>query len=96
MIEQAQNKIAELKNIPSEENLQSLLRESTVEVDFTKLDGDKRIMKCTKSLRLIPEALQPKSNKDPQKGTVTVWDIDAKGWRSFKYERVNSVTVVKQ
>lgn len=87
------NTIASLKDIPTEEELNTLLRENVLEVDFNKLDGDKRIMKCTKSFKIIPIENQPKSDKEPKKGNITVWDINAKGWRSFRYERINSVNV---
>ena len=87
------NTIANLKDIPTEEELNTLLRENVVEVDFNKLDGDKRIMKCTKSFKIIPIENQPKSDREPKKGNITVWDINAKGWRSFRYERINSVNV---
>ena len=87
------NTIANLKDIPTEEELNTLLRENVLEVDFNKLDGDKRIMKCTKSFKIIPIENQPKSDKEPKKGNITVWDINAKGWRSFRYERINSVNV---
>lgn len=95
MSEQLQEKIAELKGIPSEEDLQSLLRKNIVEVDFTKLDGDKRIMKCTKSFDIIPVENQPKSDKESKKGIITVWDLNAQGWRSFKYDRLNSIKTLE-
>ena len=87
------NTIASIKDIPTEEELNTLLRENVLEVDFNKLDGDKRIMKCTKSFKIIPTENQPKTDKETKKGTITVWDINAQGWRSFKYERVNAVKI---
>lgn len=48
-------------------------------------------MSCTKNFNIIPESHHPKSDKEPPKGNVTVWDINAKGWRSFKYDRVTKV-----
>ena len=89
-----EEKIADLKGIPTEDEVNNLLRENVVEVDFTKLDGDKRVMKCTKSFKLIPVENQPKGNSEPKKGIITVWDLNAQGWRSFRYERINSVKTV--
>jgi len=83
--------IAKLKGIPTVEELNTQLRESTLVVTFNKLDGDERIMTCTKSYDIIPEESRPKTEKEPPKGNVTVWDINAKGWRSFKYDRVTKV-----
>ena len=80
--------IAEMKGIPVQEELNKLLREDIYTVTFLKLDGDERVMTCTKSFNIIPEEHQPKTDKEPKQGTVTVWDLNAKGWRSFRYDRV--------
>ena len=48
-------------------------------------------MTCTKSYDIIPEENRPKTEKEPPKGNVTVWDINAKGWRSFRYDRITKV-----
>ena len=86
------SKVAELKGIPTKENLNKQLRESVLIVTFNKLNGDERVMTCTKDFKLIPESHRPKTDKEPPEGNVTVWDINANGWRSFKYDRVTKVT----
>jgi len=84
-------KVAELKGIPTQDDLNKQLREGTLIVTFNKLNGDERVMTCTKKLDLIPEDSRPKTDKEPPKGNVNVWDLSAKGWRSFKYDRVTKV-----
>lgn len=87
--------------------LESLLREETVEIVFTKSDGTERVMRCTKKNSVVTEGvklLEEKRTKDtideslPKKpkrtapskvGNMTVWDVDADDWRSF---RVRSIT----
>ena len=86
------SKVAELKGIPTQEELLKQLKEEVLVVTFNKLNGDERVMSCTKNFKLIPESHHPKSDKEPPKGNVTVWDINANGWRSFKYDRVTKVT----
>jgi len=86
--------VADKKGIPTEEQLNKTLREETLVVTFNKLDGAERVMTCTKSFDIIPEANHPKSDKPGKEGTVTVWDVNANGWRSFKYERVTKVEKV--
>lgn len=86
--------VADKKGIPTEEQLNKALREETLVVTFNKLDGAERVMTCTKSFDIIPEANHPKSDKPGKEGTVTVWDVNANGWRSFKYERVTKVEKV--
>lgn len=91
--------VARLKGIPTKEELIKLLETEVVEVTFTKLNGDKRVMPCT----LIPSFL-PKANKeDPmtQKKVreisdkvIAAWAIESKGYRSFRYDRVNEVRVI--
>jgi hypothetical protein len=88
---EAAKAVAEMKGIPIEKDLIEKLKEETLVVTFKKLDGDERVMTCTKSFDAIPEESRPKTDKEPKAGTVTVWDINAKGWRSFKYDRVTKV-----
>lgn len=84
--------VAEKKGIPTEEALTKMLQENVLVVTFNKLDGAERVMTCTKSFDVIPKENHPKdSNTKPKLGTVTVWDTNAKGWRSFKYDRVTKV-----
>ena len=87
-----QDTIAALKGIPTEEALTQMLKEQILKVTFLKLDGDQRIMTCTKSLNYIPERSRPNNTSKPSKpGTINVWDIDADNWRSFRYDRVQAV-----
>lgn len=83
--------VANAKGIPTEEKLKETLRKETLVVTFNKLDGDERVMTCTKSFDVIPEESRPKTDKDAKAGTVTVWDLNAKGWRSFRYDRITKV-----
>ena len=83
--------VADLKGIPKENDLVDMLRKEVLEVTFNKLDGEERIMTCTKMEQYIPEDKRPKTDKAPKEGTVTVWDIKADGWRSFRYDRVTKV-----
>ncbi len=83
--------VADLKGIPKENDLVDMLRKEVLEVTFNKLDGEERIMTCTKMEQYIPEDKRPKTDKPSKEGTVTVWDVKADGWRSFRYDRVTKV-----
>lgn len=66
-----------------------VLRNERVNVCFTKVDGTERWLHCT----LHPEHVPLVESKDaPQRklsGTSqSVWDIDAQGWRSFRWDSV--------
>ena len=93
--------VASLKGIPVREDLEKLLEQNVLVVDFLKLDGDKRVMTCTLREDIKPAATKtdPMSQKAVRKtsdAVVSVWDVNAKGWRSFRYDRVNSVDIVNE
>ena len=93
--------VATLKGIPTKLDLKGLLEQNVIVVDFTKLDGDKRIMTCTLREDMKPRAtkVDPMSTKKVREisdAVVSVWDVNAKGWRSFRYDRINKVDVVEE
>jgi hypothetical protein len=93
--------IASLKGIPTKEDLKLLLSQNVLTVDFTKLDGDKRVMTCTLREDMKPTAtktdpLSQKKVREVSDAVVSVWDVNAKGWRSFRYDRINSTEVVQE
>lgn len=77
--------------------LAGILREGKVTVDFTKVDGTKRVMNCTMADALIPADLQPKApNPDApvrkvSTETLRVFDLDIQEWRSFRVDSVNEI-----
>ena len=96
-----ENKVAEMKGIPTKADLKLLLAHNVLTVDFTKLDGDKRVMTCTLREDIKPkatksDALSQKAVREVSDAVVSVWDVNAKGWRSFRYDRVNSVDIVDE
>ena len=97
---EAKELVAEMKGIPTKEELYKLLKEEVVEVTFTKLNGDERVMPCT----LIPSYLPPAKKDEPitqekvrkvSDAVVAVWAIESKGFRSFRYDRVKKVTILE-
>ena len=93
--------VARLKGIPTKQDLKNLLEQNVVVVDFTKLNGDKRVMTCTLREDMKPAAtkadpLSQKKVREVSDAVVSVWDVNAKGWRSFRYDRVNAVDVVEE
>ena len=96
---EAKELVAELKGIPVRDDLEKLLEQNVLVVDFTKLNGDKRVMTCTLREDMKPAAtkkdpLSQKKVREVSDAVVSVWDVNAKGWRSFRYERVNKVDIV--
>jgi hypothetical protein len=42
------------------------------------------------------DAMSQKKVRDISEEVVSVWDVNAKGWRSFRYARINSVDIVDE
>jgi len=69
----------------------SALKEKVCKVVFTKANGDTRVMHATLNEAMLPaqidveEAIQKKSKK-PNPDVLAVFDVEAKGWRSFRWD----------
>ncbi len=75
--------------------LEKIRNEDFVKLKFTKADGTERIMKCTLNFDKIPKSDQPKKIDLPKilklinnSSVVHVYDLEKKGWRSVKFDRV--------
>jgi len=81
------------------DGLIDMLRNNVVVVTFTKVNGDERVMHCTLQASYIPNApskngeLVIESKTSSNTNTVSVWDINANGWRSFRVENVKSISM---
>lgn len=76
--------------------LKSHLAYGPVTVVFTKKDGTEREMNCTTNSNLVPsvevkESTEPKREKKVNEEIMPVYDLDAKGWRSFRWDSIKQV-----
>ena len=73
------------------------LKTKTLEVTFTKVNGDRRVMTCTLQEQYLP-VLDTDGSKNYEPNTdstaCSVWDIKAKGWRSFRWNNIQEIAVV--
>lgn len=73
------------------DELVNALKNGVVEVNFTKVNGENRIMKSTLKSEYLPpqidieEAISKKKNDE----VLVVWDTEAAGWRSFRIDKIN-------
>jgi len=73
------------------------LREGVITVTFTKLNGDEREMDCTLNMDIIPNSAHPKTDGNVREGVdatvnaIKCYDVNAKGWRSFLFDKVKKV-----
>ena len=91
---QVADTVASLKGIPTKEELIKLLKKEVVEVTFTKLNGDERVMPCTLIESFFPDPKKEAEQRNEK--TVAVWSVESKGFRSFRYDRVTNVKVLQK
>ena len=75
------------------EQIKNILRSQISTVVFLKNDGERRSMKCTLNMDHVPPSQWPKGKLTEQVSTdqVRVYDVDAKGWRSFNFKNFISI-----
>jgi len=76
------------------------LKQTVSEVTFIKVDGQKRVMRCSLDPRFLPPVtgaqlahLDEQHAKKENKNVVVAWDVVTGGWRSF---RVDSVEYIQE
>lgn len=71
------------------------LREGKVSVTFTKTNGDKREMICTLVPSVLPVQETITETKKSNPDVCSVWDLEAKGWRSFRWDSVIEINQIQ-
>ena len=80
-----------------QQKLTQALREAVCDVTFNKADGTQRQMRCTLKPEIVNEFISEPEHternhrttpKKPNDGLMTVFDLDVKDWRSFRFERI--------
>jgi hypothetical protein len=75
--------------------LKTMLQNEVVEVTFTKKDGTERVMRCTLQEDFIPAFQIESASQETKKKSgdaLAVWDVEASGWRSFRWDSIKSVS----
>jgi len=69
------------------------LREGVLTVTFKKVDGSMRVMKCTLAPSYLPEDIRNQARilREDTGSNISVWDVEAGGWRSFRLDSITSV-----
>ena len=79
--------------------LKEIIQNNVVTVYFTKVDGTEREMKCTLMVEYLPDQYQNNNTQLLQESlgrlenvnTLSVWDLDANSWRSFRCDSVTRI-----
>jgi len=82
-------------SIVGQDWLKSVLRDGVAIVKFEKTDGTERIMKCTLSKEIVPPVVSEnvKKVRAISNDVLPVYDVDAQGWRSFRWDSIKSVEI---
>ena len=73
--------------------LREALPRNIVNIRFSKVNGDIRVMKCTLMEEHLPDPDDFESGlsrRSPNPNTTCVWDLDKKDWRSFRNDLLRS------
>lgn len=80
------------------EDIKTVLTGHVASVTFTKVDGTERVMKCTLQESMLPEPVASDAeinrNRKPNEAVQVAWDLEKKGWRSFRIDSVKSIEVL--
>jgi len=70
--------------------LKGMLKVGEMTITFTKKDGTERVMNCTLNPDQLPPApvTETKKERKVNDDVLAVYDIEAKGWRSFTLKTV--------
>lgn len=80
------------------ENVKAILRAAICSVKFTKVNGEERTLRCTLRQEYLPE--RKEANKEAAKtdaadpNVINVYEVDLQAWRSFRLERMESITIL--
>lgn len=75
------------------ETLIKNLEKNIMQIEFTKVNGELRVMHCTLDEMYTPETFS--ENKKNNDEVLPVWDIDIGAWRSFRLDSVNKISILE-
>lgn len=75
------------------------LRQHIVEVTFTKVNGDQRVMRCTLQPNYLPKTYLEEKEKETSfhnenPNVIAAWDLQNGGWRSFRIDSVEYLQII--
>jgi hypothetical protein len=75
------------------QDVMNMLNNDILTVTFTKLNGEERVMRCTLLTEYLPGGtVAPQLLQENTGDTISVWDTEVNGWRSFRLSSVKTIT----
>lgn len=82
----------------SYDNIVEQLRSKVLEVTFTKVNGEERVMPCTLLTSFMPSYTPTEATDIDQhsvnKTVIRAFAIDKQAWRSFRVDNVTNIEVL--
>ena len=79
----------------TKDEVKNMLKAGSVRIEFIKANGARREMNATLSESLIvvspPIEVVKAGKKKSNEFALPVWDVDAVGWRSFRWDSLRDV-----
>lgn len=81
-----------LPPMTSKEYIAEKAKNGIITVRFTKVNGEERTMRATLLAEHLPDHvdIEERATRDTS-NVLAVWDVEAKGWRSFRIDSVKEV-----
>jgi hypothetical protein len=73
------------------DTLLAMLESRIVEIKFRKENNDLRVLRGTLKEDMLPKQPASKHAHKDNPEVVTLWDLDAEGWRSVRTDRIIEV-----
>jgi hypothetical protein len=74
------------------------LRSNVLQVTFSKVNGEQRVMPCTLQTDYMPELSESKVNQvddfSVNKSVIRAFAIDKQSWRSFRVDNISAIEVI--
>jgi hypothetical protein len=68
-----------------------MLHKETVNITFTKVNGEEREMTCSLQESLLPPKKEGTTQRKENPDVLAVFDIVNEGWRSFRWDSLKTV-----
>ena len=71
-----------------------MMKQGTCIVEFKKVNGEYRKMQCTLDEQRVPVRGEPSRVKKPNDDVQAVFDVLKEDWRSFRWDKLETVNGV--
>ncbi len=71
------------------------LQEGILEVTFTKVNGEERVLTCSLMQNLLPVPNEIDNIREGNPSIISVWDLEKDAWRAFRLDSVIQIRTME-